>query len=321
MAAEIVGIDVLWYDQLITLQKLPEDNGSAPIESSSAQGGGKVCTAMAAAARQGIACKLLAVAGDGARGRFLVEELARDGVDTAAIRTVSGYREGFSVVISDAQSGGRRILWRPDSGEGGLTAADVDAIRTDLEAARYLHLCRMDSVDRRAAEIARAAGVSVSFDGDFYTQDAADSLSLVDILIGSEEFYRDCFQAGGDFWDNIDKLVQKGPQTVIFTFGKEGCRGIAHGERFTVPAFTKNIAVVDTVGAGDVFHGGYLSALCMGYQGREAARYAGAVSAIKCTTVGGRAGIPTRSMVEAYLSSETFPAKGLWSRVAFYQEQ
>ena len=81
--AEIVGIDILWYDQLVTLPEMPAENGSAFVEGSSFQGGGKVCSALAAAGRQGIPCKLLAVCGDSRRSRFLVEDLQRHGVDTA----------------------------------------------------------------------------------------------------------------------------------------------------------------------------------------------------------------------------------------------
>ena len=72
--AEIVGIDILWYDQLVTLPEMPAENGSAFVEGSSFQGGGKVCSALAAAGRQGIPCKLLAVCGDSRRSRFLVED-------------------------------------------------------------------------------------------------------------------------------------------------------------------------------------------------------------------------------------------------------
>lgn len=164
--AEIVGIDILWYDQLVTLPEMPAENGSAFVEGSSFQGGGKVCSALAAAGRQGIPCKLLAVCGDSRRSRFLVEDLQRHGVDTAAIRQIPGYEEGWSIVLSDAASGGRRILWHHDTRQPGLNAADVDGFAEDIARAKYLHLCRMDETDLRAARIARSAGTQVCLDAD-----------------------------------------------------------------------------------------------------------------------------------------------------------
>lgn len=318
---QIVGIDILWLDQLLVLPEMPGDNGSAFVETSSFQGGGKVCSALVTAARQGIPSKLLAVCGDNRHSVFLVEDLQRHGVDTSAIRQIHGYQEGWSIVLSDTASGGRRILWHYDALQSGLSGEDVHRISGDIAGAEYLHLCRMDSIDRHAAEIARAANTKVCFDADYYSQNAADSLHLVDIFIGSEEFYWDMFPTGGDFEDNVRTVLAMGPSTVIFTFGKHGCRGCSDGAFFTVPAFQKNIKVVDTVGAGDDFHGGYLAALCMGYSGRDAARYASAVSAIKCTAIGGRAGIPTRSMVEQYLQDGSFPTGEIEARTRYYSSE
>ena len=158
----------------------------------------------------------------------------------------------------------------------------------------------------------------MSFDADFYSESIRQLLPFLDILIGSEEFYQSMFPNGGDFGDNIRTV--EGPSTVIFTFGSAGCRGIADGHCFTVPAFTRNIKVIDTVGAGDVFHGAYLAALCMGLSdGEEAARFASAVSALKCTAIGGRAGIPTRAIVNKYLSSGEIDREETVQRTAFYQ--
>lgn len=320
MMSGIMGMDVLWLDELITVSRLPEDNGSIPIEQCSRQGGGKVATALATAGRLGVPCKLLAVAGDSGDSHFLVEDLERHGVDTSGIRVVPGYREGFSVVLSDQVSGGRRIFWHPGSEEGGLTQEDVEHAAPALQSYQYLHLCRIDQLHLRAAEIARQAGVLVSFDADFYDASINQALPLLDILIGSEEFYQNMFPNGGDFWENIRTVAQAGPSTVIFTFGSKGCRGIADGRCFTVPAFTRQIKVIDTVGAGDVFHGAYLAALCMGIAGgEEAARFASAVSALKCTAIGGRAGIPTRAMVEQYLAGGDVEEEETARRTAFYR--
>jgi sugar/nucleoside kinase (ribokinase family) len=61
-------------------------------------------------------------------------------------------------------------------------------------------------------------------------------------------------------------------------------------ECFHVPAF--EVAVVDTTGAGDVFHGAYLAGLLQGWDLRQVTLFSTAVSAIKCTQLSGRRGIP-----------------------------
>jgi len=61
------------------------------------------------------------------------------------------------------------------------------------------------------------------------------------------------------------------------------------------------VEVVDTLGAGDVFHGAFALALAEGRGLPEAARFANAAAALKCARAGGRLGAPRRAEVEALL--------------------
>ena len=89
---------------------------------------------------------------------------------------------------------------------------------------------------------------------------------------------------------------------------------------FALPAFT-GLEIVDTTGAGDVFHGGFISAWLRGLGAVESARYASAVSYIKCTRLGGRAGIPTQEMTEHFLRTGTLiHGEELDARSAFYRD-
>ncbi len=72
------------------------------------------------------------------------------------------------------------------------------------------------------------------------------------------------------------------------------------GERIRhTPAF--HVQAVDTLAAGDTWHGAFALALAEGMGEEPAVRYASAVAAIKCTRFGGRDGIPDRAEVEAFL--------------------
>jgi len=72
-------------------------------------------------------------------------------------------------------------------------------------------------------------------------------------------------------------------------------QGVRHLPAFAVP-------VVDTLAAGDVFHGAFALELARGKAAADALRFAAAAAAIKCTRPGGRGGSPSRDEVEKFLS-------------------
>ena len=93
------------------------------------------------------------------------------------------------------------------------------------------------------------------------------------------------------------KLLEAGPSTAIVTLGSRGSVGMtAQDGFFRTESF--HVPVRDTTGAGDVFHGAYIVGLLEGMDAPECARFASAVSAIKCTCFGGRTGIPNRDTVQ-----------------------
>ena len=83
------------------------------------------------------------------------------------------------------------------------------------------------------------------------------------------------------------------------TIGSQGFKWLADGKIQHEPGFA--VAAVDTLGAGDVFHGAYALAIAEGRDVRGAALFANAASALKCTRTGGRNGIPTRAEVDSLL--------------------
>ena len=102
-----------------------------------------------------------------------------------------------------------------------------------------------------------------------------------------------------DIWKAGNEVLGMGPRTFIETRGAAGCFGITQGEHFHIPAF--EVEVVDTTGAGDVFHGAYIVGMMQGWSPRECALFSSAVAAIKCTSLGGRAGIPTFGQTMSFL--------------------
>ena len=86
---------------------------------------------------------------------------------------------------------------------------------------------------------------------------------------------------------------------------------------FTLPAY--QVEVVDTVGAGDVFHGAFIAGLLQGYTTKETARLASAVSAVKCTRIGGRAGIPDWETVREFMETGRIDYREIEERIQYYK--
>jgi sugar/nucleoside kinase (ribokinase family) len=91
------------------------------------------------------------------------------------------------------------------------------------------------------------------------------------------------------------------PRQVVITDGAQGSWYWDAGQHLHQPAF--GIDVVDTTGAGDVFHGAYLYAYLQGWPAQRCLAFASATAALKCRKVGGRAGIPDRAEIEAFLAN------------------
>ena len=135
----------------------------------------------------------------------------------------------------------------------------------------------------------------------------AGMLELADIcdyFVCSEEFAREF--TGNDRFEPeeaIHKMSTFKAGTVTITFGAKGSITRNNNETFKTPAF--NVDIIDTTGAGDVFHGGYIYGLLQSWDIQRVVKFASAFAALKCTKLGGRAGIPTLDSVNRLLKEST----------------
>lgn len=180
----------------------------------------------------------------------------------------------------------------------------------------YFYMANLDSVTKKAAQMAKQKGSKIFMDADSYTDELLDAISWIDIFIGSEFVYEKMLEAGKSVKENCEYLYNKGPEIVIFTFGEKGCAGISKEGFFEIPAF--DVDVKDTVGAGDVFHGAFLAAIVKGLSPKDAARFASGVAAIKCTRIGGRAGIPNWEVTDNFLETGEIDYREIDERVKKY---
>lgn len=308
---DVIGIDAPCMDLLVNLKELPGRNCSIPILRSSWQGGGKAATAMVALARLGVRCGIIANVGDDLYGDVINRDFQRHGIDTSRFQQMEGKETSFSLVLSDLDTGGRSIVWK---GGGAPLPNRLD--HSYLQQAKYLHIPGVTGVFEEAIRVVRDAGGKVSIDGDRYSPDIMEKLGDIDVFIGSEFFFDKIFQGRG-IETCCRELQRQGPEIVVFTFGDKGCAGIGpDGRFFHVPAFS--VPVVDTTGAGDVFHGAFLYGLLQGWEAHRCAHWASAVSAIKVTRPGGRAGIPDVDMTQEFLKNGSIDNQALDIREKWY---
>jgi sulfofructose kinase len=152
--------------------------------------------------------------------------------------------------------------------------------------------------DLRAAQAARRLGVPVVGDLAGIREGGPALLAHLDYAIVSEDGAR---RLGGsaDCRKACERIRSMGPRSVVITLGRRGL-AFHDGKRFgRMKAF--RVKVVDTTGAGDVFHGAFCWGLVEGLAFEENLAFASATAAMKCRRIGGRAGIPTRREVLRFL--------------------
>lgn len=322
MKFDVVGIDNPCVDLAVNLAKFPQPNGGEMILDISLQGGGKVATGIVATARMGgVKCAILGNVGTDRYGQFCVDDFVRHGIDVEGLLQREGTTTNYDLVVSNRETMGRSIMCYP----GTSKKLDVEELNEEyLKQTKYLYIACINDLNKKAMEIVKAAGGKVFIDADGYSKATEESLSDIDVFVGSEFFYHGMFGKEGDegyddFEGNCRKVMEQGPEIVVFTFGEKGCVGLSKEGFFQLPAY--NVDVVDTVGAGDVYHGAFVACLVKGWSVKETAQFCSAVSAIKCTRIGGRAGIPNEETTRKFMETGVIDYSEIDERVAFYRKE
>lgn len=257
---------------------------------------------------------MIAMVGGDSFGAFCIKDFQRHHVDVSRIVVDKSCTTPFCLCISEDQTHGRNIIYRPGTCRE-LTMDDLD--KNYITSARYLHLSYFNSITKQAAIWAKEKGMKVIFDGDGYEEEAVKNLHLIDVFVASEFFYNSMF-TDTNFEVNCRALQKEGPSTVVFTLGEKGCLGLSKEGFFSIPAYT--VDAIDTTGAGDVYHGAFIYGLLKAWDTEATAKFASAVAAIKCTRIGGRAGIPDLQTVRRFMLDSYTDYTEIDKRVDFYKK-
>jgi sulfofructose kinase len=288
----IIGLGLACLDYLFVTEAATA-GGQARLVDYAVEGGGLVATALVAAARLGARAEIITRVGDDDEGGRVLAGLRAERVDVSRAEVVKGERTAVSFIRVEAGTGERTIYHRRGietvsarAGEGdlGCDVALVDGVWPDASLAFALR--------------ARERGIPVV--GDFCPTGNLKALArYTSALIVNGQ----CDQQMGGSWEaRLGRLAGLGPEFVAITAGEEGCYYLEGGEVRHQPAF--KVEVVDTTGAGDVFHGAFAYALARNRLYPRCVAFASAAAALSCRALGGRRGIAGMEEVQGLVRGE-----------------
>ena len=259
-------------------------------------GGGMAANAAAAAAKLGGAVELWSRVGDDDNGVKIRRALGQAGVDARYVQQFEDNRSSTSVILVDGQ-GERMIVGSRDvnmpSGTSWLPLERIEEAGAVLCDLRWLEGARV------AFEAARRAGVPTVLDADLGGREAlTELLALTDYAVFSAPALEE-FAPEGTMEDRLRRVEALGPRHAGVTVGVDGYVWRESGKAGSMKAFT--VDVVDTTGAGDAFHGAFALGVADGRSTHDNVRRACAVAALKCTRLGGRAGLPSADELAQFL--------------------
>ena len=298
---KIVGLGQCALDHSFVIDCLPEPDTKKEVMQWEINGGGPVATALVSLSRLGMDCTFHGVIGDDEAGMKIRDSLESEHINTTGLISRPDSDSQAAFIAVEKSTGRRTIFWKRPSAEALRPEELPDDI---LEGADFLLLDGlMAGVSLYAAHMAKDRSVPVMLDAGRVRQGMIELAGLSDYVVCSEEFARQFCSDSGEFIpeEALIKMHAFHAKAVTVTLGSKGSYTLSKEEIFHTPSF--RVDVLDTTGAGDVFHGGYIYGLLQNWELKEVTRFASACAALKCTKLGGRSGIPGLKEVEALLGS------------------
>lgn len=305
VTSKILCVGALTMDTIFRLDALPEQAGKYLPREAVQNAAGMASSAAASIARLGGSAALWASAGGDATGDRVVAELECEGVDCTHVRRIETARTAFSSIL--VEPSGERVIvpfYDPQLAGPSRTVPPVEAgqfaaVMTDV---------RWPWAADAALKAARKAGVPAILDADTAPVALLETLLPLATHIVASEPAAISLTGAGDMRECVRLLAERYDVFTAVTAGPDGCywtqgagKPVVHIEGFRVEA-------VDTLAAGDVFHGAFAWGLVEGAAMPDIIRFANAAAAIKCARFGGRAGAPRRAEVLAFLQDSQVPA-------------
>ena len=299
-APRILCAGIIVLDEVFRVDEFPQPDGKVQAKGFFVVNGGCAANAAVAIARLGgraaLAGPMGGPAGIDENGDRVLKALARENVDSAACQRVDGLGTALSAIFMNAR-GDRTIVTYRDERIAAAMPDDPERIVSAADA--VLADNRYPDFVRPICEAARRRNLPVVLDGDRPTVEDDPLFRVASHVVFSWECLRETTGVA-DLAEGLKRIAGRTDAFLAVSNGPDDIIYLEDGSVRRLPVF--KITAVDTLGAGDAFHGGFVMALAQGRNEVDAMRFGAAVAGIKCTRIGGSAGAPTRAEVEAFLA-------------------
>jgi sulfofructose kinase len=294
---DVVGVGLNATDMLILLPHHPALGSKVEFRSANILPGGQVATAIAACQQWGLRTRYVGKVGDDSAAATHRAEFERLGVE-AHLTTAAGCASQQAVILVD-DTGERTVLWKRDNR---LTLQPEELRREWITSARALHVDGHDTdAAIAAASWARDTGIPVIADLDDVYPGVEGLLKKVDYLIASRDI-PGRLVGKSDLRQSLPAVRSKFDcRLAAATLGHEGVLAWDGSRFYYAAAFQVN--PVDTTGAGDIFHAGFIYGLLQGWALTRQLDFACAAAALNCTALGARGGIQPVKNIERLVAT------------------
>ena len=294
---DVVGVGLNATDTLIPLPQHPARGSKVQFHSASVLPGGQVATAVVACQQWGLQTRYVGKVGDDGAAMIHRAEFARLGIEAHLLVAPGCASQQAFILIDD--TGERTVLWKRDIR---LTLWPEELQREWIVDSRALHV---DGHDTAAAVVAagwaRAAGIPVIADLDDPYPGVEELLKNIDYLITSRDI-PGRLVGEQDLRRSLPALQnQYGCRLTAVTLGHEGVLAWDGLQFQYAPAF--RIEALDTTGAGDIFHAGFIYGLLRGWPLTRQLDFACAAAALNCTAVGAQGSIQSTENIENLIAT------------------
>lgn len=291
---KIFTVGVAVVDIVMTMDEMPKRAEKYRADGAAIVGGGCGANAAAAIVRLGGECKLAARLGDDPVADMILNGLEHENVDCSLVRRFADRRSSFSSIFIDKE-GERQIVNYRDP-ELPAAADWLNDALPDFDAA--LADNRWTEGALVSMQAAKARGKPGVIDAEAPILDTEDAMRAASHVVFSAQGLRE-YTGTEDLPLGLETAAARLGDFVGVTDGPNGVWWREEGVTDHMLGF--DVEVVDTLGAGDVWHGAFALALAEKMPTRKAIKFSNAVAAQKCTRPGGREGSPTRIETDNFL--------------------
>lgn len=294
---DVVGMGLNSVDFLTVVPQFPTLNSKMRIRQFSKQGGGQVATALVALSGWGIRTKYIGKIGGDELGSFSLNSIRQEGVEVSSVTIEPGATNQFAVILVDGVSGERTILWDRDER---LMYREGELQKEKVCSGKILHLDGHDiQAAIQCARWAKEEGIPTVIDIDKVEPLTGELIKEIDFVITSSQF-PSLYTGISDQKKALLELQKHTNGFLCTTLGDEGAMALMDGEI----VYSKGVPIkaIDTTGAGDVFHAGFIYGLLQNWEMEKILRFANAAAGLKCRDLGGRKGIPSLDEVQKFLN-------------------